>query len=358
MSKNNISSEELTDRSGSSTSVLETKKISIFEKMHQGNGLFPIIPHRKFFFMFSLILVLIFLATIIFRGFTFGIEFEGGTQVTFPTSENISTTEVGEVFTKSAGQEAVSVQTIGSGSGKSIQIRSETLTQQQVNQVKQALFDSYKPKDQNGKVTPDNISFSEVSSTWGKEITKKALRALVVFIIIVMLYITLRFERDMAIAAVIALVFDLLTTAGVYSLVGFEVAPATVIGLLTILGYSLYDTVVVFDKVKENTANILKTRKRTYAEAANLAVNETLIRSINTSIISIIPILSLMVISIMEMGVGVLKDLSLVLLIGILAGTFSSIFIATPLLVQFKSMQKPYAEHDARVKKRRLSAIK
>src|SRR5690606_36455292 len=157
--------------------------------------------------------------------------------------------------------------------------------------------------------------------------------ALVVFLVIVSIYITIRYQRNMAIAAIAALFFDIIVTAGVYALVGFEVSPATVIGLLTILGFSLYDTVVVFDKVEENTRGILPLHRRTYAEQANLAVNQTLMRSINTTIISVLPVLALMVIAVWLLGVGTLKDLALVQLVGIVVGTFSSIFFATPLLV-------------------------
>ena len=175
-----------------------------------------------------------------------------------------------------------------------------------------------------------------MSSTWGGQITKKAVIALVVFLVLVSLYITVRYERYMAISALTTMCFDLTVTAGVYSLVGFEVTPATVIGLLTILGFSLYDTVIVFDKVEENTHGFQHTNRRTFAEWANLAINQTFMRSINTSLISVLPVLALMVVAVWLLGVGTLKDLALVQLVGIIVGTYSSIFFATPLLVTLR----------------------
>ncbi|RIR90696.1 protein translocase subunit SecF, partial [Mycobacteroides abscessus] len=193
----------------------------------------------------------------------------------------------------------------------------------------------------------------DVSETWGSQITNKALWALGVFLVLAGIYIAVRYERYMSLAALAALVFDLLVTAGVYSLVGFEVTPATVIGLLTILGFSLYDTVIVFDKVEENTHGFQHTSRRTYAEHANLAVNQTFMRSINTSLISAIPVLSLIVVAIWLLGVGTLKDLALVQLVGILVGTYSSIFFATPLLVALRERTDLVASHTKKVLSRR-----
>jgi len=192
-----------------------------------------------------------------------------------------------------------------------------------------------------------------VSSTWGGQITKKAVIALVVFLVLVSLYITVRYERYMAISALTTMCFDLTVTAGVYSLVGFEVTPATVIGLLTILGFSLYDTVIVFDKVEENTHGFQHTTRRTFAEQANLAVNQTFMRSINTSLISVLPVLALMVVAVWLLGVGTLKDLALVQLVGIIVGTYSSIFFATPLLVSLRERTELVRTHTRRVGRRR-----
>ena len=197
-----------------------------------------------------------------------------------------------------------------------------------------------------------------MSETWGGQITEKALIALVVFLVLVTIYITVRYERYMAMSALATLFFDLITTAGVYSLVGFEVTPATVIGLLTILGFSLYDTVIVFDKVEENTNGFEHTTRRTFAEQANLAINQTFMRSINTSLISVLPIIALMVIAVWLLGVGTLKDLALVQLVGVIVGTYSSIFFATPLLVTLRERTELVRTHTRRVLNRRKPAAR
>lgn len=208
-----------------------------------------------------------------------------------------------------------------------------------------------------GEVTQDAISDSTVSESWGSSITKKMLIALGVFLLAVFLYIAVRMERDMAAAAIICLLIDLTVVSGIYALIGFEVSPATVIGLLTILAYSLYDTVVVFDKVQENTSGLFGSTRSTYAEETNLAINQTIMRSINTSIFSLVPIASLLIVAVGIMGVGTLKDLALVQFIGVIAGTFSSIFFAAPLLVTFKMRQQKYKQHEARVERARSLAV-
>ena len=180
------------------------------------------------------------------------------------------------------------------------------------------------------------ISDSAVSASWGGQITTQALIALAVFLVLVTIFLAFYFERAMAVAALVALLHDVIVTAGVYSIIGFEVTPSTVIGLLTILGFSLYDTVVVFDKVKENTRGLLGLTRRTYGEAANLALNQTLMRSINTSLIAVLPVVGLMVIGVGLLGVGTLADLALVQMVGIIAGALSSLLLATPLLVDLK----------------------
>jgi preprotein translocase subunit SecF len=202
-------------------------------------------------------------------------------------------------------------------------------------------------------ITPSSITDSQVSSSWGGQVTDKALVALVVFLVLVAAYLAIRFEARMAVAALLALLHDLLLTAGVYSLVGFEVTPSTIVGLLTILGFSLYDTVVVFDKVAEDTRGILGGSRIDYAGAANNAVNETLMRSINTSLISLLPVGGLLFVGAGLLGVGTLKDLALVQLVGILVGTYSSIFLATPLLVTLRERTELVRTHTRRVRRRR-----
>ncbi|MGK2888046.1 MAG: protein translocase subunit SecF [Rhodococcus sp. (in: high G+C Gram-positive bacteria)] len=329
---------------------------SFLSRLYTGTGAFDVVGRRKFYYLLTGAIVLICLLSMVFRGFTLGIDFEGGTQIQVPASDGITTEQVETVFTDTLGFGPEQVQTVGSGAGATVQVRSEALDAGQTDEVRTALFVELQPVDNTGTATPNAISFSDVSETWGGQITQKALIALVVFLVIVSIYIAIRYERDMALAALAALFFDLLVTAGIYSLVAFEVTPATVIGLLTILGFSLYDSVVVFDKVEENTRGVLHLNRRTYAEQANLAVNQTLMRSINTTVIGILPVLALMVIAVWMLGVGTLKDLALVQLVGIIVGAYSSIFFATPLLVSIKEKWGPVAAHTKKVHGKRAEA--
>ncbi|MEZ5150933.1 protein translocase subunit SecF [Rhodococcus zopfii] len=324
--------------------------------LYTGTGGFDIIGRRKFYYLLTGAIVLVALLSMLIRGFSWGIDFEGGTRIQMPAVEGVTVEQVETVYSDTLGSEPVAVQTVGSGAGATIQIRSEALDLTQVNALQSALFDEFQPTDSDGVPSRNSISVADVSETWGGQITQKALIALLVFLVIVSIYIAVRYERDMAIAAIAALFFDMLVTAGVYSLVGFEVSPATVIGLLTILGFSLYDSVVVFDKVEENTRGILHLHRRTYAEQANLAVNQTLMRSINTTIISVLPVIALMVIAVWLLGVGTLKDLALVQLVGIIVGAYSSIFFATPLLVTLKEWRGPVAVHTRKVLAKREAA--
>jgi preprotein translocase subunit SecF len=325
---------------------------SFISRLYTGTGAFEVIGRRRLWYGISGAIVAVAVLSIILRGFTFGIDFKGGTTVSMPRG-SAQTAQVSEVFRKAIGKDAESVVIVGNGASATVQIRSETLTNDQTTKLRNALFDAFQPKGNDGKPSKQAISDSAVSETWGDQITKKALIALVVFLAVVSLYITIRYERYMAISALTTMVFDLTVTAGVYSLVGFEVSPATVIGLLTILGFSLYDTVIVFDKVEENTRDFQHTNRRTFAEHANLAINQTFMRSINTSLIGVLPVLALMVVAVWLLGVGTLKDLALVQLVGILVGTYSSIFFATPLLVTLRERTELVRTHTRRVVKRR-----
>ncbi len=321
-------------------------------RLYTGTGAFEVVGRRRLWYGVSGAIVALAIASILLRGFTFGIDFAGGTKVSFPRGD----TQVGQVedmFRQTLDADPESVVIVGNGASATVQIRSETLSNQRTAKLKDALFDRFQPKGADGRPSKQAISDSAVSSTWGGQITKKAVIALVVFLVLVVLYIAARYERYMAAAELAAMFFDVTTTAGVYSLVGFEVTPATVIGLLTILGFSLYDTVIVFDKVEENTHGFQHTTRRTFAEQANLAVNQTFMRSINTSLISVLPVLALLVVAVWLLGVGTLKDLALVQLICIIAGTYSSIFFATPLLVSLRQRTELVRTHTRRVLRRR-----
>ncbi|MGZ8179775.1 protein translocase subunit SecF [Williamsia sp. SKLECPSW1] len=324
------------------------QKHSLLSRLYTGTGAFEIVGRRRMWFIITAAIVAICLLSIVFRGFTLGIDFEGGTQISFKNTSQTSTSAVEKVFSDALGRDAETVQTAGSGSSATVQVRTSTLTQAETEKITSALAERFGPT-----LTADDINSSDVSSTWGGEVTEKALIALAVFLVIVLVYIAVRFDKEMSAAAMATMFFDIIVTAGVYSIVGFEVTPATVIGLLTILGFSLYDTVVVFDKVEENVRGVLHTTRRTYAEQANLAVNQTLMRSINTTVISVLPIIALMVIAVWLLGVGTLKDLGLIQLVGVVVGTFSSVAFATPLLVTFKERRKDIGEHTRKVLARR-----
>lgn len=347
------------DSDTAADSATQLPQHSLLSRLYTGTGAFEVVGRRRLWYGVSGAIVAIAVASIILRGFTFGIDFKGGTTVSMPVAGatgQAQTSQVQDVFRKTLGRDAEAVVIVGNGPSATVQISSETLTNDQTAKLRNALFDAFQPKGTDGKPNKAAISDSAVSETWGGQITKKALFALVVFVVLVGLYIMVRYERYMAMSALTTMVFDLTVTAGVYSLVGFEVSPATVIGLLTILGFSLYDTVIVFDKVEENTKDFQHTTRRTFAEEANLAVNQTFMRSINTSLISVLPVLALMVVAVWLLGVGTLKDLALVQLVGILVGTYSSIFFATPLLVTLRERTDLVRTHTRRVLKRRKPA--
>ncbi|WP_343599522.1 protein translocase subunit SecF [Mycobacterium sp.] len=325
---------------------------SFLSRLYTGTGAVDVVGRRRLWYAVSATILAIAIVSIVLRGFNFGIDFKGGTTMSFPRG-GAQISRVEEVFRQTLGSDPASVLIVGNGASETVQINSETLSNDETSALRTALFDAFHPTGADGQAGKQAISDSAVSGTWGAQITKKAVIALVVFLVLVALYITVRYERYMAVSALAAMFFDVTTTAGVYSLVGFEVTPATVIGLLTILGFSLYDTVIVFDKVEENTHGFQHTTRRTFAEQANLAVNQTFMRSINTSLISVLPVISLLVVAVWLLGVGTLKDLALVQLIGILVGTYSSIFFATPLLVSLRERTELVRTHTRRVLRRR-----
>ncbi len=334
----------------------EPPKHGFFTRLYTGTGAFDVIGRRKTWFIVTGVIVAIAIAAIAIRGFTFGIDFKGGTTVSMPAAGDVTVQQVEDVYSQALGKDPEQVVTVGSGGSATVQIRSETLTNEETEKLRTALFDAFQPKGVDGQPSKQAISDSAVSSTWGGQITKQGLIALGVFLLLVGLYIMVRYERYMAIAALASLVFGLTTTAGVFAVVGFEVTPATLIGLLTVMAFSLYDTVIVFDKVQENTEGFEHTTRRTFAEQANLAINQTFMRSINTTLISITPVLSLMIIAVWLLGVGTLKDLALVMLVGVVCGTYGSIFFATPLLVTLREHTEKVRTHTRRVLNRRKPA--
>jgi preprotein translocase subunit SecF len=309
--------------------------------LYRGQVSYDFIGKRRRWYAISAIFIVLALFGLFGRGFNLGIEFEGGAAFTVPNTT--ATVEQARTSAVAAGVEDPIVTEVGNNG---LRVQTPALTVQESRQVTAQLS-----KDLG--VPEADIGAQVVGPSWGAEITKKALQGLIVFLVLLMIFLTLYFEWKMAVAAIVALVHDIVITVGIYVLTGIEVTPATVIGVLTILGFSMYDTVVVFDKVRENTHGIASSNKWTYSEAANLALNQTLVRSINTSVVALLPIAAILVIGVGVLGAGTLKDLSLALFVGTIAGTYSSIFIATPLLVELKEREPAMKALSARVAARK-----
>jgi preprotein translocase subunit SecF len=312
--------------------------------LYTGRRSIHFIQRRRLWYAIAAAMCVIALLALLVRGLNPGIEFRGGSEFQVPkvsnTSEIIGSDAVASVV---PGSEA-RVSKVGSNN---VRVQTEKLTDRQTDEVKVALAKAY-------EVKPDSVAASFVGPSWGSDVSRKAVQGLLAFLVLVSVVMALYFRTwKMAAAGLIALLHDLLITVGIYALAGFEVTPASVIGFLTILGYSLYDTVVVFDKVRENTDRITLSSRRTFEEAANLAVNQTLVRSINTSVVALLPVASILFIGAYILGAGTLKDISLALFVGIAAGTYSSIFVATPLLVDLRRTEPELAAHRTKLLKRR-----
>jgi preprotein translocase SecF subunit len=316
----------------------------LFRRLDSGEAVFDFIGSRKRWYAASAILLLICLGSFLFRGFNLGIEFSGGTSFQF-SATSATPEEVQEVAEEAGAEVSTAPQVVGSGEARSILLRAGELDDAGQTRVQDALESRF----------GEEVTVQAVSSSWGGDVTSGAIRGLVIFLIAVCIFLAIRFEWKMAVGAIVALFHDLLITAGIYSLVGFELTPSTVVGLLTILGFSLYDTVVVFDKVDENVKGILGGSRLTYSSAANLAVNQTLIRSINTSLIALLPVGGLLIIGAGLLGVGTIKDLALVLFVGLAAGAYSSIFLATPVVCELKEREPKYAALAKRVAARKAA---
>ena len=317
--------------------------------LYSGRKSIDFVGRRHVWYAASGVIIIAAVLGLYFRGLNFGIEFVGGAQytVSMPAGE-ATQANADKLSSAVAGTNIPAAQqVITTVAGKnSILVETEPLTPLEGNTISTTI-------QQTVNVPKSDISIDEIGPSWGKEVAKRSLIGLVVFLILVVLLIWGYFRQwKMSVAAMVALAHDLIITIGIYALSGFEVTPATVTGVLTILGFSLYDTVVVFDKVRENTKN-LRESHQTYAEAANLAVNQTLVRSINTSIVALIPVGALLYVGAVQLGSGPLKDLALALFVGMAAGAYSSIFIATPLLAHMKSKEAGVQEQERRIKARR-----
>ena len=311
-----------------------------FLRLYRGETSFDFVGRRKVWYLLSAIIIVAGLVSLTTRGLNLGIDFKGGTswELTAPGLPVSTVTKAVE----SAGLSQPVVEALGTGSAATIQVQADlsklSTAQQQttINKIAGVLAGL-------AHTSASKVSVENVGATWGSQITKKAIIAVIVFFIVVVVYISFRFEWKMALAAFIAVIHDLLVTAGIYSLFGFQVTPDTVIAILTILGYSLYDTVVVFDRIRDSTKGLGASGRITYEDVVNLSMNQVLARSINTSLVAILPVLSVLVIGAEILGASTLQYFGLALVIGLTSGAYSSIFIASPILAQLKEREPRYA---------------
>ena len=321
-----------------------SKLSQLGQDLYDGHVSIDFVGRRMLWYTVSALIIGVAVLGLVWKGVNLGIEFEGGVEyrVSMPAGE-ATQQSVEDIRDAVAGTgiDAASAPIVNTSGDNNIRVQTEPLDNQESTTVATAIQDA-------AGVTADDISQDAIGATWGEQVADRALIGLLVFLVLVVLFIWAYFrEWKMSVAALVALFHDVVITVGVYALSGFEVTPATVTGLLTILGFSLYDTVVVFDKVRENTKALPRTRQ-TYREASNLAVNQTLVRSVNTSIVALLPVGAILYVSVVTLGSGALKDLALALFVGMAAGLYSSVFIATPLLVQLKEMEPGIKAGDAR----------
>jgi preprotein translocase subunit SecF len=318
-------------------------------RVFRGETKIDFIGRRNLWFMLSALVLAICLASLFIRQLNFGIEFEGGLQIKVPIGSDSELADANDLdviaevrdSVESAGVEDAQIQVEGEGSERSILVQTEQ-TGEAAKRGQEAVEDL---------AASPATDIQEIGPRWGQEITEKAVRALLIFLVVIFIYISIRFEWKMGLAGIIALLHDLLITAGVYSLVGFEVTPSTVVAILTILGYSLYDTVVVFDKVEEDTSLYAAAGKMTYQDAANMALNEVFMRSLNTSLATLLPVAALLFVGVGLLGADTLQDLALALFVGLVVGAYSSIFVATPVLSMLKEREPRYRSVRERVLK-------
>jgi preprotein translocase subunit SecF len=316
--------------------VIEVSKFrELGNDLYSGRVSFNIVGRRKLWYAIAALMVVISIVAPIARGgFNFGIEFRGGSEFRIDgvgsSSQQLARDAVQSV-------EPASQPVVTSVGTDSIRVQTEQLDDVTTEEIRIALASAY-------GLSSGSVTSSFIGANWGADVTSKALTGLMVFLLLVSLFMALYFRTvKMSVAALIALAHDVVITVGIYGLVGFEVTPAAVIGFLTILGYSLYDTVVVFDKVRENTLDVEFSDTKTFASQVNLAVNQTLVRSINTSVVAVLPIGSILLIGALLLGVGTLRDIALSLFIGMIVGTYSSIFLASPVYVHLRENEPRFA---------------
>ena len=317
-------------------------------ELYSGRASIPFVPRRRLWYCVAGAAIVLSVLLVGLVGLNPGIDFKGGSEVTVTGVANPTEGPANDVLKEQGLSDGASVTTMGSSS---VRVQTAELDKTHLETLGAELGKAY-------GVDGADVSATTIGPTWSSDVTAKALRGLVIFFLLVGALIWAYFRTwKMAVAALAALVHDIIMTVGIYALSGFEVTPATIIGVLTILGYSLYDTVVVFDKIRENTANYESQTRSTYAELANLAVNQTFIRSVNTSVVGVLPVASLLFVGAFILGAGTLRDIALTLFIGMIAGTLSSIFLATPMLVDLRSREKGVREQARRVAEARQGRL-
>lgn len=310
----------------------------MMRRLRRGGFEFDFIGRARLWFVLSGIVILISGVSLYLRGINAGLEFRGGTAFEFVGSDDLSIQDV-RASLEEAGVSQATVQQVGD---RGFLVQTEHLEQDVQSDVVGAIAELV-------DADTDEINVTDVGPKWGAQITSKAIRALVIFLIVVVIYLSLRLEPKMAIAALVAVLHDLVATAGIYSLTGFEVTPSTVIALLTILGYSLYDTVVIFDRVKERSSTLSAAGRVTYSQAANQALNSVFTRSISTSITSLLPVGSLLFVGSLLLGAQTLRELALALFVGMAVSTYSSTFTAAPIVALWKEREPRWAALRARI---------
>ena len=318
-------------------------------RLYRGEVSVEFVGRQRLWYTISGVILAVCIIALAVFGLNFSVDFKGGSVFQFPAG-TATISQVRTAVSGAGGGSDAIVQQVANAQKHTASwtVQTHQLTPAQRSSVESAIARTF-------RLTPDQISVQYVGASWGSQISRKALQALIAFLVVIVIYLSIAFEWKMAAAALIALAHDIVITVGVYALLGFQVSPASVIGLLTILGYSLYDTVVVFDKVRENTAGLLGSARATYSQAANQALNQTLVRSINTSVIALLPVAAILFIGAGLLGAGELKDLALVLFVGMLSGTYSSICIATPVLADLKEREPQYKALAKRVSQRAAS---
>jgi preprotein translocase subunit SecF len=318
----------------------QAAKRSVWSRLYHGETNIDFVGRRKLWFALSLAAVAISLLSFATRGLNLGIDFEGGVVWEVPAGD-ASVADARDAVDQ-FGLAGATIQELDSDEGRELRVEAEPLASEQTDQVTTALAELTGSQF-------DDVSLTEVGPSWGEEISEKAIRALVVFMVLVSIYISFRFELKMAAATLVALVHDVVITVGVYSLTQLEVTPATVIAVLTILGYSIYDGIVVFDKVDENTRLVSSTGGLSYGGMINVSLNQALMRSLNTTITALLPVGALLVVGSWIMGAAVLEEFAIALLIGLFSGAYSSIFIASPVLAWLKELEPRYRDIKRRV---------